>query len=223
VHILPNTQTPEGRAAFQQQLLEIHEDPEIRSLAHRRAGDPYLAWDALQGAYCAIARLKHPERIEDLRRYFCRVLINEVNHLRGQLRATLVEDFESLAEAHQGEVGSLPAPPPVDETVSTSVVGEAWLERLSAQRAELAAQVPGRSDHHDRYRRVIIATAVQLLRSIFEQNVSEADSDDALRAAYPEWFAAEGATTSNLYQRLSRARADVRAVLKIVIKLDELR
>ena len=68
-----------------------------------------------------------------------------------------------------------------------------------------------------------MATAVQLLRAVFDQDVSEADSDEALRAAYPEWFAAEGATPGNLYQRLSRARADVRAVLKIAIKRDELR
>ena len=165
---------------------------------------------------------QHPERIEDLRRYFCRVLINEVNHLRGQLRATLVEDFESLAEAHQGEVGCPPAPLPVEETVSMSLACEAWLERLCARRAELMPQVPGRSEDHDRYRGVIIAIAVQVLRSVFAADVSEADSDEALRAAYPEWFAAEGATTGNLYQRLSRARADVRAVLKLVIDRDEL-
>jgi DNA-directed RNA polymerase specialized sigma24 family protein len=213
----------EPRAAFQQKLREIQEDPEVRSLARRRAGDPTLAEDALQEAYCAVAWVKRPELIEDLRRYFCRVLINEVKHLRSQSRPALVEDFESLAEAHQDEVGCLPARPPVDETVCTSMVRRAWLERFSAQQAHLAACVPGRSSHPQRYRSVIVVTAWLVLFAILSGDVSDADSDEALRTAYPEWFAEEGSTPDNLYQRFSRARTDVRALLKIVIKRDELR
>ena len=105
MRLLHSTTTPDGRTGFQQELLAIREDPKVRSLALRRAGDPELAEDALQEAYCAVAGLKNPQRIEDLRAYFCRVLINEVYHLRGQLRATLVEDFESLVEVRQGDRG----------------------------------------------------------------------------------------------------------------------
>jgi DNA-directed RNA polymerase specialized sigma24 family protein len=213
---MPDIQNPEWRAAFLQKLLEIREDPEVRRLSRRRAGDPALAEDALQEAYCAVADVKRPELIEDLRRYFCRVLINKVKHLRGELRAALVEDFENLADARQDDPAM---PPPVDQTV----VRQAWLDRVTAQQTDLAARVPGRSSHPDRYRSVIVAITGQLLGTILAGAVSDADTDVALRAAYPEWFAEDEAKTDNLYQRLSRARTDVRALLKFVISRDELR
>jgi DNA-directed RNA polymerase specialized sigma24 family protein len=221
---MPDIQTPEWRAAFQQKLAEIREDPEVRSLARRHARDPALAEDALQEAYWAVARMKRPEMIKDLRRYFCRVLINEVKHLRGQSRAALVEDFESLVEAHQDRAGCQPIPSPsVEDAAGTSILRRTWLERISAQQADLEAQVPGRSPRPDRYRSVIVAVAGRVFCTILSGDVSNADSDEALRAAYPDWFTEEGSTPDNHHQRFSRARADVRAVLKIVITRDELR
>jgi DNA-directed RNA polymerase specialized sigma24 family protein len=221
VRTLPNTPVPDGRAALHEKLREIQQDPEIISLARRRAGALDLADDALQEAYWAVARVKDPEGIEDLRAYFCRTLINQVKHLRDQFRATLAEDFQSLAEAHQGEV-DCPAPPLVEETAGTLMVGQAWLERFSEQRAELEVRIPGRSSDPDLYRRVIIAVALQVLCAILNGHVSEADWDWSLRGAYSEWFAEEGCSPDNLYQRFSRGRADVRALLKIVINRDEL-
>jgi hypothetical protein len=217
---MPDIQNPEWRAAFLQKLQEIREDPEVRNIARRRAGDPTLAEDALQEAYCAVAKVNRPELIEDLRRYFCRVLINKVKHLRGELRAALVEDFESLIEAHQDAPGPQPVlPPPVDQAVTR----QAWLDRVYARQTDLAARVPGRSSDPDRYRSVIAVIAGQVLCAILTGAVSDADTDEALRAAYPEWFAEDGIRTHNLYQRFSRARRDVRALLKFVISRDELR
>jgi hypothetical protein len=100
---------------------------------------------------------------------------------------------------------------------------QTWLERISAQHADLEAEVAGRSRRPDRYRSVVVAIAGQVLCAVLSGDVSDADFDESLRTAYPEWFAEEGAEPDNLYQRFSRARADVRAVLKIIISRDELR
>ena len=92
----------DGSPDFQSALLAIAQDPEIRRLALRLAGDLELAEDARQEAYYAVRRVRNPEEIKDLRAYFCTVLANKVRRLRGQLReAVLVEDFEHLAETHQ--------------------------------------------------------------------------------------------------------------------------
>ena len=90
----------EERLAAQRELLAIWQDPQVRKLALRYARNPELAEDALQDAYYAVARVKNPERIKNLRAYFCRTLINEVSHLR-RFRATTVEDFESLVDTYK--------------------------------------------------------------------------------------------------------------------------
>src|SRR5256885_7174796 len=139
------TTSPQGSPKFDRELLAICNDPKIRSLAWRWAGDRDLVEDALQGAYYAVARVANPAAIRDPRAYFCRVLRREVHRLRGQLGATLVEDFTSVADAHQDRPGSTPSARwPVAETVCTRLLAEAWLEHFATRREELAASVPGR-------------------------------------------------------------------------------
>ncbi len=99
------TTSPHRWPDFQQELLAIRDDPKVRSLARQRAGDPDLAMDALQAAYCAVARVADPAAIRNLRAYFCQVLIRETYRLLGQLGATLMEDFASVADARQGRSG----------------------------------------------------------------------------------------------------------------------
>jgi len=216
---VPNFNPPDGLTDLHRELLAIRNDPEVRSLARRRAGALDLAEDALQDAYCAVAGVKNPERIKDLRAYYCRVLINKVYDLRGQLGATLVEDFETLVETRPYRVGSSSARPrPFDEVV----LADTCLERFAAQRDNLRAAVAERSTDPDRYRDVIVTVAEQVLRAILDGDVSQADTNDALRAAYPEWFGEKGRANNNAHQRFSRARADVRDLLKAVVNRDEL-
>lgn len=210
------------QASYREQLLAIRQDPRVRRLALSHAGDPDLAEDALQEAYYALVRARDTERIvRNLRAYFCTVLIREARHLRGQLGAALAEDFESLAGEHQGDAALNPAPPrPFDETVGITLLGQTWLERFAVQRQHLRNAVPGRSSDPDRYRDLIVAVAEQVLRDLLNGDDSEADSSEALRAAYPEWFGAECHTANTVHQRSTRARTDVRNLLRTLISHD---
>src|SRR5690348_9980426 len=100
-----------ARQRFLDQLAEIQQDPAVRGLARRLAGDPELARDALSQAYSAVAH-RGPDEIEDLRRYYCRVLINIVKRLWSRSGPGLIGDFDRVAEEHQDQcVGqSLPRP-----------------------------------------------------------------------------------------------------------------
>jgi len=82
---LYSTETPDGEPDFQQELLTIWKDPQIFRVALRHAGDADLAEDGLQETFYAVARVTDPQRIENLRAFFCTVLIRKIYHLRGVL------------------------------------------------------------------------------------------------------------------------------------------
>jgi hypothetical protein len=220
---LPSPTTPAGRSEFLEELLAIREDPVIKSLALRWARDPDLARDARQEAYCAVARVRNPEQINNLRAYYRQTLFNVVNKLRDQLGATCVEDFGSVADAyqHMPSCHSLP-PRPVEEAVSMKLLARTWLRQFATTRTELATKVPGRSPDADRYRDVIVTAAEQVVIAIVTEDVSDADSNQALRAAYPEWFAQPDCTENTYHQRCCRARADVRDLLRAIVSRDDL-
>ena len=208
---------------FQDQLAEIWADPEIRKLALRRAGNRDLAEDALQETFYSVARVNDPSRIENLRAFFCRALINQISRLRGQLHPIPVEDPEMPAGPRQ--VVRLHAPAaarPVDEAAVWLQLAATWRERLHRGRRRLTAMVPERSNDPGRYREVIVATAAKILYAAQDGHVNWADSDTALRATYPDWFDEPGCTRDTYYQRLSRPRRDVRAVLRPVLDRDEM-
>lgn len=213
------------REAVLQRLAAIRENPRIQGFALRKAGDPDLAEDALQIAFCAVAQLEDLEQIRDLRAYFCTVLAREVRRARGQLGADLVRDFDRVAEAHQDASGSrcYPVPPPsTDEVACRSMQSQIWLERFAARRADLRAAIPARSHDANRYRSVITAAAEHVLRDGSIGDPSDADSNDAFRAAFPEYFDQPGTASNTLHQRFRRARADVRTLLQGVVNRDEL-
>jgi Sigma-70 region 2 len=219
-----NTNSPGGQQDFHRQLRAIREDLGVMRLAWGYAGDPHLAEDALQEAYWAVSQVRDPQRIENPRAYFCTVLIREVYRLRGQLGPTPIEDFERLAETRQHRVtvcGSAPARP-IDDAVGTRLMAGTWIARFYAQRACLRAAVPARSSAPGRYRDMIVAVAEQVLRDGISGEANQADSNEALRAAYPEWFAQPGCAANTCHQRFRRARADTRELLKAVVNRDEL-
>jgi hypothetical protein len=203
---------------FPSELVAIWQDPEVRRLAERRAGDPDLAQDALMAAVVAIARMGDLAHIKDLKAYCCRVLINEIYHLRGQLAAARPCAPATLAV--MSDAGTS-APSAADEAVTRLVV-RAWLEKLRAQRARLRAAVPGRSREPGRYRDLIIQTAEHILRTALDGHVSWADCNETLQAALPGWFGRPGSAENTAHQHLSRARRDVQDLLKAVISPDEL-
>lgn len=169
-----------------------------------------------------MARIKDPEKIEDIKAYFCRVLIRVINALRGQLGAILPDDFPGVADACQAKARGEALLRPVDETVAANLLARGWLERFTTERESLAAAVPSRSPDPDRYRELIVSVAEQVLRSIVTTDVSDADSNPALCVAYPQWFAEDGGTVGNAHQRFSRARADVRGLLRAIVSRDDL-
>jgi DNA-directed RNA polymerase specialized sigma24 family protein len=225
--VFHNTEWP-GRSpvtppSFHDELTRIWRDPQIRGLALRRAGRHDLAEDALQETYYSVARVKDPGRIENLRAFFCRALINQISHLRSQLNPIPVEDPEILAETRQRQGGAhAAAARPVDEAAVWLQLAAAWRQRFRRERRRLLAMVPERSSDPRRYREVIVATAARILHAAVDGQVSWTDSDDALRAAYPDWFDEPGCSRDTYYQRLSRARREMRVLLMAVVGRDEL-
>jgi DNA-directed RNA polymerase specialized sigma24 family protein len=209
--------------SFQDEVCEIREDPDIWRLAVRRAGSFDLAEDALQDTFYAVARVKDPERIENLRAFFCRALIRQIAHLRGRLGPLPVEDPEAVIGRHPRIGGCRSAADvSVDDGVLWQLRAEEWLERFRVRRRDIRAAVPERSDHAACYRAVIVKVAEDMLRAGCDGEVRPADFDAALRNAYPRWFAETGCAQDTRYQRLSRGRRDVRQVLQAIVSWDEL-
>lgn len=213
--------TSEQKTPSLQQLLEIWEDPQIKGFALRYAGDPELADDALQSAYYTVAGLPYLDSIKNLRAYFCTVLRMEVSRARRQVGAVLMDDFASLAEQRLGTAGSLGSPQPsFEDALSASVQARSWLKRLADERDRLLASVPARSADPNRYRAVIYAAVEQVLRNGISGEGGEADTNDAFRAAYPEYFAQPGVSPNICHQHLTRARSDVWSLLRKVVEAE---
>jgi DNA-directed RNA polymerase specialized sigma24 family protein len=193
-------------------LIEIWADPQIRRLARRMAaGNAETADDALQRTYIAIVRHPRLHAIRNLRAYFITVLRREVTHVQGRPCEIPVDDVD---ERHSS--------PSFESRACSSLDARARCERFMAQRDRLLSDVAARSDDPRRYRAVIGDAAEQILRASVSGEPSEADSPSALRAVYPEYFAAPGAAANTCDQRAHRARTDVRKLLMAVISRDEL-
>jgi hypothetical protein len=134
-----------------------------------------------------------------------------------------VEDPEMLSgPRQQGAHLYASAARPVDEAAVWLQQAATWDKRFRREHERLMAMVPKRSSDPRRYREVIVATAEKILRAAVDGHVNWADCDDAVRAAYPDWFDEPGCTRDTYYQRLSRARREVRVLLMVIVGRDEL-
>lgn len=221
VETLNNPDASDGSQDFQQELLAIRQDPQVRRIALSWAkGDADLAEDALQTAYLKVATVGDPERIENLRAYYMRVLKNEITGQHALPQPVPLENLEDVPD--RGTTARGPAPPrPIDATVFSDLCTQALLKRLDDQQDCLLATIPARSDDPRRYRAKIYTAAVQIVRDA-QNEISDADSNEAFCAAYPEYFAQPDASANLLHQRFSRARADVKALLQAVARREEL-
>jgi len=220
-----NLDAPGRSFDLQRRLLEVRHDPQVIGLARRWAGAPDLAEDALQIAYYNVATARHPQRIDNLRAYFVRVLRNEIAALHAQGRkATPLPKLGAALEAgqHATVVCGSARSRSLDDLVRTSLLARSVRTRLAARRISLLLAIPARSGDLRRYRAVIYASAEQVLVDSLNGEASDADSNDAFRAAYPGYFAQPDASANLLYQRFRRAREDVRALLQAVVDHDEL-
>ncbi len=209
---MDHSNAPGGSSDFQQELLALRQDPQVRGFARRLVGDLGLVEDVNQMVCCRLLALKHPERIENLRAYYFRVLRNEATKLYVLRRETPFEE---------GTDARVPAQL-VDEKVCNSLHAQIWLDRLADWRDHLLAAIPARSADPALYRAVIYNTADQVLRDSINGEPCDFDSNDALCAAYPEYFAQVSASADLLHQRFRRARLDVRALLQKIVNRDEL-
>ena len=204
-------------------LAELVEDAAIRRLAQRRAGSRELAEDALQDTFRAVAQTQNPEAIEDLRAFFCKSLIHAINRQLTLSAPVPAQDIGAIADRRQGLSSSGASPPaPVESDVYLRLLAEAALARLGRDRAELMAMVPARSGDPRRYQYTIIAAARTILRLLFEGPVTTADWNAVLRSEYPQWCDEPGLAHDAMYQRLSRARADVKFLLRAILPRERL-
>jgi DNA-directed RNA polymerase specialized sigma24 family protein len=209
---LDNSDAAGGSSDFQQELLAIRKDPQVRRLAWKLVGDLDLVEDLNQMVCCRLVALKHPERVGNIRAYYFKVLRNEATKLYVLRHEIPFED---------GDDAPVPAQL-VDEMVCNSLRAQIWLNGFADQRDRLLAGIPARSDDPVQYKALIYNTADQLLRDGIHGEPSDADSNDALRAVYPEYFAQLAVSADLLHQRFRRAREDVKALLRKIVNRDEL-
>ncbi len=206
---LPN---PAGSGGYEE-LAAITGDPGMRLFAWRLAGE--LADDLLQETWYAVAKACGQESIENLRGYFYRTMVNTYRHMRQDLTrlGSLADDLDAAAGVSQ-------AMPSAETDALACLDAAARRDQLRHRRPELWSTIPAYSADPCWYREVMLAVA----ESAAEHGcVTRAELNDALCAAYPEWFDEPGVKPGTLHQRRCRARETIWRLLATVLGPDDLR
>jgi DNA-directed RNA polymerase specialized sigma24 family protein len=215
--------TPPSEPDCLAELAVILGDPQVRRLVRRWAGELYE--DVLQETWYAVAKACERRRIDNLRGYFCQVLINmsRRTHQQRAREPLAVDDPDQAVSASVPRGGPRPGSyaPPADDAALRRLGVAVWLRQLRADRARLADMIPGRSDDPARYREIILALAESLLTG--DGPATQAEINQALTDAYPRWFGPEGSPPATVHQRLCRARKSLRLILAEVVSREDLR
>jgi DNA-directed RNA polymerase specialized sigma24 family protein len=209
-----------------QDLARIAADPEMRRLAVRRAGSRELAEDAMQETARAITERRSPHAIENLRGFFYVALIREIDHQLGRPAAILAADIGALSDRGQQRdpLSTAPLQASVQDAAHMRILAAEVLEQFDRERTRgmLMALVPARSDDPHRYRSAVVFAARAVFELLLDGDVTAADWNAILKAAYPQWCDAPGLARTAIDQRLSRARRDVQSLLRMVLSRDRL-
>lgn len=197
------------------ELAAIASDPGMRRHARLLVGG--VAEDLLQETWYAVAQACARGPIANLRGYFYRVMVNTAARMREEIgRLGILVDDPAVAAGprRSRELAAASA----ESDALPRLLAAARRELLQRRRAELRRDTPACSPDPDRYRDVILAVAEAMLAA--DGPASRPEINDALVAAYPEWFDAPDATAATKYQRRCRGREDIRRVLAAVIGSD---
>ena len=210
----PGNRWAPASAGVYDELTAITTDPVMRRHARRLAHD--LADDLLQQTWYAVARVLAREPIDNLRGYFYRVMARTAWRMRDDVTRQGIPADDPLAAAGPRRGLELAAAPAEDEAL-LRLLNAARRDLLRRRRAELRQEIPACSPDPDRYRDAIVDITGRLLADDGPDDRTEIN--DALIAAYPEWFAAPEAAAAARYQRRCRGRADIMRVVGAVIGL----
>ena len=201
-------------ASVYDELNAVRADPSMRRHAQRLAHD--LAEDLLQQTWYTVARALARRSIDNLPGYFYRVMVRTAWRMREDVarQGTPADDPVAAAGPRRGL--ELAAPPAADEAM-LRLLNAARRDLLRRRRAELRQEIPACSPAPERYRDVIVDVAGLLLAD--DGPGDRTEINDALVAAYPEWFDAPGTAAAARYQRRCRGRADLMRLIETVIGL----
>ena len=207
---LPN---PAGTGGYEE-LAAIACDPGMRRAAWRLAGD--MADDLLQETWYAMARRAVGDSIENPRGYFYKTMVNTWRHLRQDLprHGIPADDLDVVT----GASGGMPS---AEYQALARLDAAARRGRLRRRRAELWLTIPAYSPDPYRYREVVMTVAETAATG--DGPVSRSELNEALIAAYREWFGEPGVKPGTLQQRRCRARQAIFRLLAAVLGPDDLR